>query len=88
MDSQGGANGQSTTEPNVNVSAVAEQLQTRMKTIGKSIPELDRQRNQMELDLLKDILIFNQGVTRQIGQLEKSVKDEINGLQVEQEKEE
>lgn len=56
--------------------------------IGHSVHELDRQRNQMEMNLLQDILIFNQRVTQQIHSLEQSVRDEINGLQIEQQKEE
>ena len=42
----------------------------------------------MEMNLLQDIMIFNQRVTRQINDLEHQVRDEINGLQVEQQKEE
>ena len=37
---------------------------------------------------MQDIMIFNQRVTRQISNLEYSVKDEITGLQIEQQKEE
>ncbi len=42
----------------------------------------------MELNLLSDIMIFNQRVTQHIGGLEQSVRDEIRSLQVEQQKEE
>ena len=42
----------------------------------------------MELNLLQDIMIFNQRVTRQIKTLESQVRDEITGLQIEQQKEE
>ena len=59
-----------------------------MQKIGMSIPEIEKQRIQMELNLTQDILIFNQRVTKQIKGLESNVTDEINGLTIELEKEE
>ena len=42
----------------------------------------------MEHNLLQDIMIFNQRVTQQITSLESTVRDEITGIQIEQQKEE
>ena len=44
---------------------------TTKETKGKSLPELERERNNMELDLTADILLFNHRVTKQINDLEK-----------------
>ena len=48
--------------------------------VGKSIPELERDRNQMEMSLTSSILLFNQRVTKNIEQLEKSIMYEVTGL--------
>ena len=55
---------------------------------GRSIPELERERTKMELDLTSDILGFNQRVAKQITDLERSVMGEISSLQDELRKEE
>ena len=55
----------------------------KSKHHGKSILELERERNQMELNLLADIMIFNQRVSEQIHNLEGSIRDEISEIQIE-----
>ena len=42
----------------------------------------------MELNLTHDILVYNQVVTKQINAMEQAVTQEINGFQIELEKEE
>ena len=55
---------------------------------GCSIPELERERSNMELDLTSDILGFNQRVSNQIEDLERTVMSEISSFQEELRKEE
>ena len=55
---------------------------------GRSIPELERERLNMELDLTSDILEFNQRVSNQIEDLERTVMSEISSFQDELRKEE
>jgi hypothetical protein len=55
---------------------------------GRSIPELERERSNMELDLTSDILGFNQRVSNQIEELERTVMSEISSFQDELRKEE
>jgi hypothetical protein len=57
-------------------------------SIGLSIPQLEKERSDMELDLTSDIMMFNQRVTKQVNELEKQVMGEITGLQEELSKEE
>ena len=57
-----------------------EQQALAVQKLGKSIPELERDRNQMEMTLTSSILLFNQRVTKQIDQLEKSIMYEVTGL--------
>ena len=53
----------------------------------QSVPAIERQRDQMELNLTEGILMFNHEVDGQIDKLEKVVLSEILGLQNSIEKE-
>ena len=46
----------------------------------QSVPAIERQRDQMELNLTEGILMFNHEVDGQIDKLEKVVLSEILGL--------
>ena len=56
--------------------------------IGKSIPELEKERNTMERELTSNIMLFNQRVTKHTDDLERGIMKEITGLQTELQKEE
>ena len=66
---------------------IEEQIKKPPK-VGKSLPELEKERNQMEMSLTSGIMLFNQRVIKQIDNLEKGIMFEITGLQTELQKEE
>ena len=69
------------------IQPIEEQIKKPPK-VGKSLPELEKERNQMEMSLTSGIMLFNQRVIKQIDNLEKGIMFEITGLQTELQKEE